>query len=75
MEKSALEPTLEHGGSTTMRELAMKSRAQYAELTALEEALDSFTASWGQIEIQGICKLRIYSDCESALQALQNPQR
>lgn len=49
--------------------------AQYAELVALEAALDFFTSSWDQSENQGLYKLSIYSDCKSALQALQNPHR
>lgn len=48
---------------------------QYAELVALEEALDQFTSSWYQIENQGIRRLNIYSDCKSALQALHDPRR
>lgn len=47
---------------------------QYAELIALESALDLFSLSWGQVENQGIHKLNIYGDCKSILQALQSPR-
>lgn len=52
-----------------------KLTIQYAELVALEEALDLFIFSWDQTENQGIRKLNIYSDCKLALQALHNPKR
>lgn len=50
---------------------------QYAELGALEEALSALTISTilhRQTESESsFQKLRIFSDCKSALQALQNP--
>lgn len=70
-----------HGGILAIKEHAKiigsqeRQTAQCAELAGLEDALDSFTSSWGQAEIQNISKLRNYSDCKSALQALQNPRR
>lgn len=48
--------------------------SQYAVLAALEGALVLFTSLWGQHIYRDINKLRIYSDCKSALQVLQSPQ-
>lgn len=48
---------------------------QCTELVALEETLNLFVSSWSRTENQGIRRLNIFSDCKSALQALQNPRR